>query len=64
MLMTIITFLIGLAGALLVAFGAWLVFPPAGYIVGGLLCLMWSFMSARALALQDFQSRQKARGDS
>ena len=63
MLMTIITFLIGLAGALLVAFGAWLVFPPAGYIVGGLLCLMWSFMSARALALREFQAPQKPRGE-
>ena len=63
MLMTIITFLIGLVGALLVAFGAWLVFPPAGYIVGRLLCLMWSFMSARALALREFQASQKPRGE-
>ena len=63
MLMTIITFLIGLVGALLVAFGAWLVFPPAGYIVGGLLCLMWSFMSARALARWEFQSAQRPRGE-
>ena len=64
MLMTIITFLIGLAGALLVAFGAWLVFPPAGYIVGGLLCLAWSFMSARAMAVRDFQASHRVRGDS
>ena len=63
MLMTIITFLIGLIGALLVAFGAWLVFPPAGYIVGGLLCLMWSFMSARALARREFQAAQRPRGE-
>ncbi|WP_138436525.1 DUF2244 domain-containing protein [Marinobacter shengliensis] len=63
MLMTIITFLIGLVGALLVAFGAWLVFPPAGYIVGGLLCLMWSFMSARAMAVREFQAAQKPRGE-
>ena len=48
MLISILTFLVGLAGALLLAFGSWLVFPPAGYIVGGLLCLVWSFMSARA----------------
>ena len=51
MLISILTFLVGLAGALLLAFGSWLVFPPAGYIVGGLLCLVWSFMSARALAV-------------
>ena len=37
MLISILTFLVGLAGALLLAFGSWLVFPPAGYIVGGLL---------------------------
>lgn len=47
MLISVLTFLIGLVGALLVAFGSWLVYPPAGYIVGGLLCLVWSFMSAR-----------------
>jgi hypothetical protein len=46
------------------AFGSWLVFPPAGYIVGGLLCLVWSFMSARALAVRDFQANRQQRGDS
>lgn len=64
MLMTIITFLIGLAGALLVAFGAWLVFPPAGYIVGGLLCLVWSYLSARALAVREFRTDRQQRGGS
>lgn len=64
MLMTIITFLIGLAGALLVAFGAWLVFPAAGYIVGGLLCLVWSYLSARALAVREFRTNRQQRGGS
>ncbi|AYP28983.1 hypothetical protein AS1_3 [Marinobacter phage AS1] len=64
MLISILTFLVGLAGALLLAFGSWLVFPPAGYIVGGLLCLFWSFMSARALAVRDFQANRQQRGDS
>ncbi|MBY6070606.1 hypothetical protein KUV35_04840 [Marinobacter salsuginis] len=64
MLISILTFLVGLAGALLLAFGSWLVFPPAGYIVGGLLCLVWSFMSARALAVRDFQANRQQRGDS
>lgn len=63
MLISVLTFLIGLVGALLVAFGSWLVYPPAGYIVGGLLCLVWSFMSARALAFRDFQAGQKTKGD-
>ena len=64
MLISILTFLVGLAGALLLAFGSWLVFPPAGYIVGGLLCLVWSFMSARVLAVRDFQANRQQRGDS
>lgn len=63
MLISILTFLVGLAGALLLAFGSWLVFPPAGYIVGGLLCLVWSFMSARALAVREFQANRQQRGD-
>ncbi|MCK7547184.1 hypothetical protein ACFQGA_09525 [Marinobacter koreensis] len=63
MLISILTFLVGLAGALLLAFGSWLVFPPAGYIVGGLLCLVWSFMSARALAVRDLQATRQQRGD-
>lgn len=63
MLISILSFLVGLAGAMLLAFGSWLVFPPAGYIVGGLLCLIWSFMSARALAVRQFQAGQKLRGD-
>ena len=63
MLIAAISFLVGLAGALLVAFGSWLVFPPAGYIVGGLLCLMWSFMSARALAASRFDQARAKRGE-
>ena len=64
MLISILTFLIGLVGALLVALGAWLVFPPAGYIVGGMLCLVWSYMSARALAVREFRPNRQQRGDS
>lgn len=64
MLISILTFLIGLAGAMLLAFGSWLVYPPAGYIVGGLLCLVWSFMSARAMAAREFQVMRGQRGDS
>ncbi|PBC71569.1 hypothetical protein BX265_6179 [Streptomyces sp. TLI_235] len=32
------------AGLFLIAFGVWSIYPPAGYIVGGLSCLaveMW-----------------------
>lgn len=52
MLIPIVTFIVGLAGAVLVARGAWLLAPPAGYIVAGLLCLAWSWLAARAGARQ------------
>ncbi|HET8799633.1 MAG TPA: hypothetical protein VFN01_00480 [Marinobacter sp.] len=45
------------------AYGSWLVFPPAGYIVGGFLCLVWSFMSARALAASRFDQARAKRGE-
>lgn len=48
--MNVLVFLIGLIGAALVAFGGWLIFPPAGYIAGGLLCLLWSLLMAKALS--------------
>lgn len=48
MLITLIAFIVGLVGAGLVSFGAWLVAPAAGYIVAGLLCLAWSYLAARA----------------
>ncbi|HCR0683350.1 hypothetical protein [Klebsiella aerogenes] len=48
MLITILSFIIGLAGALLVSAGAWLVLPAAGFITGGLICLLWSFLIARS----------------
>lgn len=52
MLIPIVIFLVGLAGASLVAFGAWLLLPAAGYIVAGVLCLTWSWLAARAGARQ------------
>ena len=52
MLIPIVTFIVGMIGAALVAFGAWLLAPPAGYIVAGVLCLVWSWLAARAGARQ------------
>lgn len=52
MLIPLVTFLVGLVGAALVAFGAWLLAPAAGYIVAGVLCLAWSWLAARAGARQ------------
>jgi hypothetical protein len=40
--------LAGLSGAVLVAYGAFLVYPPAGYIVGGVMLLAASLFLARA----------------
>jgi hypothetical protein len=36
----------GIGGAGLVAYGSWLIFPPAGYIAGGLLLLVGAWISA------------------
>jgi uncharacterized membrane protein len=49
-LITILSFIIGLAGALLVSAGAWLLLPAAGFITGGILCLLWSFLIARSVS--------------
>lgn len=38
----------GLTGAALLAYGAWRVYPPAGFIVLGLLLLAGSYFNARA----------------
>jgi ABC-type protease/lipase transport system fused ATPase/permease subunit len=39
--------LAGLAGAGLVAYGAWLVYRPAGFIAGGVLLIAASILLAR-----------------
>ena len=38
----------GLAGAVLVSRGAWMVYHPAGFIVGGMLLLAGSIFASRA----------------
>lgn len=47
-IMPIIGFIVGLIGASLVAYGAWQVYEPAGYISGGVFALIWSYLSAKA----------------
>jgi len=39
--------LIGLIGAGLVAYGAWLIFAPAGFITGGTLLLAGALLLSR-----------------
>ena len=38
--------LAGLSGVGLVAYGAWLVYPPAGFIVGGTLLILGALLLA------------------
>jgi CHASE2 domain-containing sensor protein len=43
MILMILAPLIGVIGAALFSYGAWLVFHPAGFITAGVLCLFWSW---------------------
>ncbi len=45
MIMLILAPLVGVLGALLLAYGAWLIYPPAGFVVAGALCLFWSWLA-------------------
>ncbi|EEU9600352.1 TPA: hypothetical protein ACN6ZO_002710 [Escherichia albertii] len=49
MFLIILAPLVGVLGALLLAYGAWLIYPPAGFVVAGGLCLFWSWLVARYL---------------
>ncbi|HHQ9377717.1 TPA: hypothetical protein ACSW2U_001700 [Enterobacter roggenkampii] len=55
MILTILTPMIGVLGALLLSFGVWMVYHPAGYIAGGLLCLLWSWLMAKYLSSSTFK---------
>ena len=37
---------VGLCGACLVSYGAWLIYPPAGFIVGGVLLIVGTLVLA------------------
>ncbi|EBX2363994.1 hypothetical protein B7N92_11810 [Salmonella enterica subsp. enterica serovar Bovismorbificans] len=49
MLLTILAPLVGVVGVLLLSFGAWLIYPPAGFVTAGAACLFWSWLVARYL---------------
>lgn len=38
----------GLAGAVMISFGAWSIYAPAGWIVGGLFLIAVAVLAARA----------------
>ncbi|MEI9760251.1 hypothetical protein V5013_15030 [Enterobacter hormaechei] len=50
MILMILAPLVGVLGAVLLSFGAWVIYPPVGYITGGILCLLWSWLASRALS--------------
>lgn len=50
MILMILAPLIGVIGAALFSYGAWLVFPPAGFITAGVLCLFWSWAVSKYLS--------------
>ncbi|EFH9192630.1 hypothetical protein GEO10_03595 [Escherichia coli] len=50
MILMILTPLVGVLGALLLSFGVWMIYPPAGAIAGGFLCLLWSWLVAKSLS--------------
>jgi hypothetical protein len=41
--------LAGFSGAALISYGAWLIYPPAGFIVGGLLLMAFAMLVGRRL---------------
>ena len=38
--------LAGLAGVGLVSYGAWMIYPPAGFVAGGLLLIVGALLAA------------------
>lgn len=62
-MLTAITFLVGLLGAAGVSYGAWQMYPPAGYIVAGVLAMVWSLMMARAASAAEYQNQKTTEGD-
>lgn len=50
MILMILAPFIGVLGVALLSYGAWLVFPPAGFITAGTLCLFWSWIVSKYLS--------------
>ena len=62
MLIQLTIFIVGLLGAALLSYGAWLVYPPAGLLTAGVLAMTWSAMMSRAVALQKREANRKREG--
>lgn len=50
MILMILAPVIGALGALLLSYGAWMIYHPAGFIAAGGLCLVWSWLVSRSLS--------------
>lgn len=44
MLRDLITDMAGVSGAGLVSYGSWLIYPPAGFIIGGILLIVGALL--------------------
>jgi len=44
------SFVIGMIGIAAITYGAWLIYKPAAYLVGGLLLLIHSYLTAKSIA--------------
>lgn len=44
------SFVIGMVGIAAITYGAWLMYNPAAYLVGGVLLLIHSYLVAKAIA--------------
>ncbi|WP_073383260.1 hypothetical protein [Edwardsiella piscicida] len=49
---TALSIMVGVVGVFSLTYGVWRIYPPAGFIVAGLLCLAWSFLVSRMLGAQ------------
>lgn len=63
MLISILIFLLGIAGAILCSYGAWLIDPPLGFITLGVFLMIASYMYAKAYATKRLIDSQQARDD-
>jgi len=44
------TLVAGILGLALITVGAWMIYPPAGFIIAGAGLLSWSYIVSRAMA--------------
>ena len=44
------TLIAGILGLVLITIGAWMIYPPAGFIIAGVGLLSWSYVVSRAMA--------------